>query len=182
MRTLVASGQIDAPPADVFEFFESMNAERYRAWHPEAHLTFRYRQGETIETGAVAHVEEVLHGDRHSYDIEYAAVVPDHLIEFRLTHPVWRLLMPRVRLEFRDSGEGCHFVQKVYLRSGPLSNRSERVQRELAAVERHMAEEVGYLTAIVENDRVAAIDAGEYPVGESGADVSAPQQVNPRTA
>lgn len=163
MRTLVASGQIDAPPADVFAFFERMNARRYRAWHPEAHRDFRYVCGDRVETGTVAHVEEVLHGDYHSYDVEYTAVVPDHLIEFRLTHPAWRVLLPKARLEFRDSGEGCHFVQKIYLRSGPVSNRSERIRRELAAVNRHANEEVENLKAVVENDRVAAVDAGEDP-------------------
>lgn len=164
MRTLVAGTQIAATRADVFEFFEHMNDRRYRAWHPEAHRDFRYVSGDRIETGAVAHFEEVVGGDEHSLDVRYTAVVPDRVIEFRLTHPVWRLFLRKVRLEFRDSGSGSHFVQKLFLRSGLLSKRSERVQRELAAVQRHMHEECTYLRDVVENDRIDAIDAGSDPV------------------
>lgn len=179
MRSLVAGIQIDASPADVFAFFEHMNERRYRAWHPEAHRDFRYVRGDHVETGTVAHVEEVLNGDEHSYDVEYTAVVPDHVIEFRLTHSIWRVLLPKVRLEFRDSGGGSHFVQKLFLRSGPLSERSERIQQALAAVERHMHEECAYLKDILESDRTIAIDAGDDPVVVAG---SSPQQVNVQTS
>ncbi|SFS00417.1 hypothetical protein SAMN05216559_2357 [Halomicrobium zhouii] len=171
MQTIVAGTQIDAPRADVFAFFEHMNDRRYRAWHPEAHRDFRYVSGDRIETGTVAHFEEVVGGDDHSLDAEYTAVVPDHVIEFRLTHPVWRLFLRRVRLEFRDSGRGSHFVQKLFLRSGPISAHSARIQDELAVVKQHMDEEGENLRDIVENDRVDAIDAGSDPaaVGEPSA-------------
>ncbi|MCU4800105.1 hypothetical protein OB920_06955 [Halobacteria archaeon HArc-gm2] len=168
MQTIVAGTQIDAPRADVFAFFERMNDRRYRAWHPEAHRDFRYVSGDRIETGTVAHFEEVVGGDHHSFDAEYAAVVPDRLIEFRLTHPVWRLFLPTVRLEFRDSGRGSHFVQKLFLRSGPVSAHSARVQDELATVHQHVVEEGEYLRDVVENDRIDAIDAGSDPAAVGG--------------
>jgi uncharacterized protein YndB with AHSA1/START domain len=148
-----------------------MNDRRYRAWHPEAHRDFRYVSGDRIETGTVAHFEEVVGGDDHSLDVEYTTVVPDRVIEFRLTHPVWRLFLRKVRLEFRRSGNGSHFVQKLFLRSGPISARSARIQAELDTVQQHMDEEGEYLRDIVENDRLDAIDAGSESaaVGESSA-------------
>lgn len=179
MRTLVASVQIDAPPAEVSAFFEEMTQRRYLAWHPEAHRAFRYVRGHRVETGARAHVEEVVGGDEHAYDVEYTAVVPGHVIEFRLTHPIRRVLLPRARLEFRDSGEGCHFVQKIELRSGPVFDHSARIQLQLAATERHVAEECATLRDVVENDRIDAIDAGEYP---PAVERSSPQDVTVQPA
>lgn len=164
MQTLAAGTQIDAPRAEAFAFFEEMNDRRYRAWHPEAHRDFHYVSGDRVEAGTVAHFEEVVGGDEHSFDAEYTTVVPDRAIEFRLAHPVWRLFLRKVRLAFRDSGSGCHFVQKLFLRSGPISARSARIRAELSVVRQHVAEEGEYLRDIVENDRVGAIDAGADPV------------------
>lgn len=152
MTRLTDSIVVDAPPVDVFEFFRSMDEDRYLAWHPD-HVAFAYVEGDRVKEGAVAVYEEVVGEERVRSPVRYTEVRPPEYVEFRDTRRRWRLLNPRNAFAFEPVDGRTGFVATVDLRIGPLERISASVRRDLDALRQHMAEEGENLKRLVEDDR-----------------------------
>lgn len=138
--------RVDARPADVFRFFEEMEA-RYREWHPD-HIAFRWIDGAGLEPGAEAYFEERIAGERQAKRVRFTAVEPGRYIEFRPTGWLTRLLLPRISFSFEPDGDGCRVVQRLHVRTGPIGAWANR--REFDAVRTHMREEGENLRRLLE--------------------------------
>lgn len=153
MKKLRDEVVVDAPPADVFEFFRSMDEERYLAWHRE-HLAFHYVEGDRIEEGARAFFEEDVGDEHFASTVTYTEVRPAEYIEFRDEDWLTRLFNPKNTFAFEPVDRGTRVVAEIHLRIGPLERLSSQVHHELEELRRHMREEGENLKRLVENGRI----------------------------
>lgn len=155
MRVLRHSVVVDAPPAECFEFFRSMDEERYLAWHRE-HLAFHYVEGDRIEEGARAFFDEEVGDERIASTVRYTRVRPPEYIEFRDENRLTRLFNPKNTFAFEPVDGGTHVVAEIHLRIGPLERLSSQVHHELEELRRHVREEGENLKRLVESGRIVA--------------------------
>lgn len=148
---LEAETHIRADPADVFAFFEDMEAQ-YEAWHPE-HIAFRWVEGEGLEEGHLAYFEEEIAGERMEKTVQYTTVSADRIIEMRPTSRLMRLFLPFITFTIDPEDGGCRLTQRIKIRTGPIGKWLNR--GEFDAVHRHMQEEGENLKQLLEADREA---------------------------
>lgn len=143
---LEESTLIDAPPEDVFEFFEQMD-KQYTAWHPN-HILFRWVDGAGLSEGNVAYFEEEIDGKVLRKEVRFTRIEANRRIEFRPISRLMRLFLPIIVFSFHPVAGGTRVVQQVKIRTGPIGKWINR--REFAAVQQHMQEEGEYLRDILE--------------------------------
>lgn len=149
MKILRDEVVVEATRPACFEFFRSMDEQRYLAWHPE-HVAFRYVEGDRIEEGARAFFEETV-GDEHlASTVRYTEVRPPEYVEFRDESLRTRLFNPKNTFAFEPVDGGTRVVAEVHLRIGPLERLSSQVHHELEELRRHMHEEGENLKRLVE--------------------------------
>lgn len=142
--------EINAPPEKIFEFFLNIDKERYILWHPSDHVEFHFEKGNRIEEGAIAYFEEYIHGELHKMKVVYTNIIPNRLIEFKLTNRFWRIFLTKSTFLIEPKNGGCIFKAYNYFRLGPISPRSEKVKIQFATVKKHMKEEGLNLKKIME--------------------------------
>lgn len=142
---------VNASPDDVFEFFRTMDESRYLAWHPE-HISFRYVDGDRIETGTRAYFQEEIGDEYIESTVRYTEVRQPAYIEFRDESRISRLFNPKNTFSLEPVDGGTRVVAAIHLRIGPLERLSTSVHHELDEVRRHMREEGENLQRIVEAD------------------------------
>ncbi|MFC5367964.1 SRPBCC family protein [Salinirubrum litoreum] len=143
---LAETTRIHASRSDVYRFFEAME-ENYERWHPD-HLGFRWVSGDGLQAGAEAYFEERIAGETQAKTVRFTEVVPGRYIEFKPTSLLVGLLLPSISFTIDSTEDGCEFVQRITVRTGPIGARLNR--REFDAVREHMREEGENLKAIVE--------------------------------
>lgn len=142
---------VNAPPDDVFEFFRTMDESRYLAWHPE-HISFRYVDGDRIETGTRAYFEEDIGDEYIESTVRYTEVCQPSYIEFRDESRISRFFNPKNTFRLEPVDGGTRVVAAIHLRIGPLERLSKSVRNQLDEVRRHMREEGENLQGIVDAD------------------------------
>ncbi|MFW5911227.1 MAG: SRPBCC family protein [Halolamina sp.] len=145
---LQATTAIDAPPEDVYRFFEEME-QHYGRWHPD-HVTFRWVEGDGLEAGAVASFEERIAGKLQQKTVKFVAVTPDRYLAFRPTSRMVRLLMPEISFTIEPRSDGCELTQRIKVRTGPIGARLNK--REFDAVRTHMREEGENMKRFLEDE------------------------------
>jgi uncharacterized protein YndB with AHSA1/START domain len=143
---------IDAPPGEVFRFFDEMDAH-YLQWHPD-HLLFRWERGRGVDAGVVFYFEETIGGTRMKKRVHFTRVERDRHLEFTFTHRLLAVIVPRLSFHMEPEGEGTRFDAEIEIRTGPIGAWLNR--REFEAVRRHMREEGENLKRIIEGGRVQA--------------------------
>jgi len=151
MKKLRAEVVVDAPADDVFEFFRTMDEARYLAWHPE-HISFRYVDGDRIDTGTRAYFEEEIGDEYVESTVRYTEVRRPAYIEFRDESRFTRFFNPKNTFRFEPVDGGTRVVAAIYLRIGPLERLSSTVRHEVNEVRRHMREEGENLQLLIEAD------------------------------
>jgi uncharacterized protein YndB with AHSA1/START domain len=144
---------VDAPPDAVYEFFRTMDEERYLAWHRE-HLAFRFVAGDRIAEGARAYFEEEIGDEHFESTVRYTEVRAPEYIEFRDEDRLTRLFNPKNTFAFESVDGGTRVVAEVHLRIGPLERLSSHVHHELEELRRHMREEGENLKRLVESGQI----------------------------
>jgi len=142
---------VDAPPGEVFRFFEEME-ENYVRWHPD-HVAFRWTEGDGLAEGAEASFEERIAGELQEKTVRFVQVDPDRYIEFRPTSLLVGLLMPHISFTIEPRAEGCELTQRIEVRTGPIGAWLNR--REFDAVRTHMRAEGENLKRILEREERA---------------------------
>lgn len=138
---------VNAPPAEVYRFFEEME-ENYERWHPD-HITFRWTEVDGLQHDAEAYFEERIAGTLHKKTVRFVAVTPDRYIEFKPTSLLGSLLMPHISFTIDARSDGCKFTQQIKIRTGPIGARLNK--QEFDAVRTHMREEGVNLKRILEH-------------------------------
>ncbi|HUV79312.1 MAG TPA: hypothetical protein VMW40_00555 [Candidatus Bathyarchaeia archaeon] len=110
---------------------------------PEEHVSFTWVKGEPSKEGSIGRFEAYLHGKLHTMDVVYTKIVPNREIEFRITHPIWRIFYTKNTLTIEQKGDYCIFTATTYFRLGQISARSKRVKKRLEAAQRRVKEERG---------------------------------------
>ena len=147
--TLRHAIEIDAPPKQVYGFFENIE-ENYTKWHSD-HRVFRWTDGGTLRKGAVAYSEQMMHGKLHRLPARFVKVVPGRLVEFQWMNPLLRFFAPRNVWVFEATGEGCRFIAESDIRLGWISARMKRVHHLLEQGKTHLREEGENLKRLVES-------------------------------
>ena len=143
---LVASTVMRTTPEAVFAFFDNM-AENYRRWHPD-HVLFRWEGAGGLREGVRFDFEERISGKLLKKRVRFTRIVPGRLIEFALTNPLFRLVLPSIAFAIEPAEGGVRVTQTIRIRTGPVGAWLNR--REFAAVQQHMNEEGENLKRILE--------------------------------
>jgi hypothetical protein len=145
---LVSSTLIRTTPETVSLFFANM-AENYLRWHPD-HVLFRWEGKGGLYAGARFYFEERIAGKLLKKRVRFTRIVPGRLIEFILTNPLFRLVLPSISFEIEPAGDGVRVTQTIQIRTGPIGAWLNR--REFDAVRKHMDEEGENLKRILEGE------------------------------
>lgn len=143
---LKARTHIQADPEEIFTFFEEME-ENYEQWHDE-HITFRWVEGRPLKKGSQSYFEEEIGGEVLKKTVVYSRVIPNRRIELQPTSRLMRLFLPRIIFDIEPGNNGCHFTQRIKIRTGPIGRRLNRDQFD--AVHQHMQEEGENLKRMIE--------------------------------
>jgi len=142
---------IEASCKEVYPFFEKMK-ENYLGWHPE-HIKFEWVEGENLSVGNIFYFEEEIGGQLLKKKTRFTKIIPNHYIEFEMTHWFYRWFIPKMTFIFDEKEDSCLFTAQVFLRGiGPLGKWAHR--NEFAAVHQHMKEEGINLKYIIETAKV----------------------------
>lgn len=156
---LEESTRIEASPADVYRFFETME-ENYGRWHPD-HIAFRWLDDGRLAEGSEAYFDERIGGKRQEKTVRFTEVDPGRYVEFRPASRLVAFLMPRVSFTIDPRPDGCTLTQRIRVRTGPIGawlNRSE-----FDAVREHMREEGENLARILGDEPRVESEAGGNP-------------------
>jgi hypothetical protein len=145
---LVSSTSIRTTPEEVFVFFANM-AENYTRWHPD-HVLFRWIGKGGLYADARFYFEERIAGKLLKKRVRFTRIVPGRLIEFAVTNPLFRLVLPSIAFAIEPEGDGVRVTQTICIRTGPIGAWLNR--KEFAAVRKHMDEEGENLKRILEAD------------------------------
>jgi hypothetical protein len=137
---------INTTPDRIFEFFEHMD-ENYLRWHPD-HLLFRWEKGRGLSEGVEFYFEERIGGQLLKKRVRFTHIEPNRHIEFAVTNPLIRLIMPRLLFAIEPQGEQSRFIAEIHIRTGPIGARLNA--REFNAVRQHMKEEGENLKKLLE--------------------------------
>ena len=154
-QILTDSIEINATPEKVFEFFFNLvDDESYRAWHPDDHVALRWIIGNPWEEGSVVCAEEYIHGKLHKLKFVITKLIPNRLIEYSPTSWFLRMYFPKNRFTVEPKQGGCIFTAQGTLRVGWLVRTffKKRLERGLSSVQKHMKEEGESLKRILEAD------------------------------
>ena len=143
---LEAAIRIDARPDQVFAFLADME-RNYLRWHPD-HVLFRWEGEPGLKVGNAFYFEERIGGKLLRKRVRFTRIVPGRLIEFALTNPAYRLILPRISFAIEPEGTGVRVTQTIPIRTGPIGAWLNR--REFDAVRVHMREEGENLKRILE--------------------------------
>ena len=146
--TLRHETEITASTKTVFFFFEHI-AKNYTTWHPD-HINFRWITGDSLKAGVVAYVEHRIRGKIHTLDTRFTKLVPNQLIEFEWGNPNGSFYASRDVWLFENTSRGCRFVSECDLVLKDVSSLSKEVEKVLAAIRKHLAEEGENLKRLVE--------------------------------
>lgn len=152
--TLINSIEIKTTPEKLFEFFANLSDdERYRAWHPDDHVSLRWIKGEPWQVGSVVYAEEYLHGKLHKLKFIITKVVRNRRIEYAPTNRFLRFYFPKNTFSVDQKGDICVFTAAGTYRIGWLFKTFARkkVERALLSVKKHMKEEGENLKSILED-------------------------------
>lgn len=141
--------RIRTTPEKIWDFFIHID-KNYVAWHSEEHVVFRWVKGKPLEEGSIGYFEEYSHGKLHRLKVRYTRIIPYREIEFRLTHSIWRIFLPKSTLTITPEDGYCTFTARNYFRLGPISARSKRFKHQLELVKKHMKEEGENLKKVLE--------------------------------
>jgi uncharacterized protein YndB with AHSA1/START domain len=147
MMILEEQTVIEASPEDVFHFFEQLDEEAYRAWHPD-HVTYRLIEGERLEAGTIAYFEERRGGKDIKMNVLYRRVEPNRYIEFSPTSRFYRIFLPQMSFGVEPHNGQSLLTTRVHVRTGPIGAWLNR--KEFDAVRQHMKEEGHNLKKILE--------------------------------
>lgn len=139
---------IKTTPEQIFNFFEEMD-RHYTEWHPD-HVSFKWTKGRGLKPGVEFHFEEYIGGKLMKKTVRFTKIEPGRYIEFVPTWWLMRVFMPRLSFEIERQDNGCLFIAKIPIRTGPLGAWLNR--REFSAVKKHMAEEGENIKRLLEQN------------------------------
>jgi hypothetical protein len=138
---------IEAPPDQVYRFFDDMEAH-YLEWHPQ-HLAFEWRKGKGLKEGNVFYFEEEINGEILKKETRFTQIIPDRYIAFTMFNWFFRWFIPKMTFVFEPESSGCRFTGQIFLRGiGPIGRWANR--KGFRAVQQHMKEEGENLKKIIE--------------------------------
>lgn len=148
MIRLCDSILINVPPERIWAWLNDLPLH-YRDWHP-GHVTCRYEQGKSLETGAMLYVEEYIHQRLHRLRLRATEVVPVRLMRYRsrgfrgafILEPAEQGTRFTAELDFGTTTPVIARILDAVLR--------RLMKRQLSALQTHMQEEGGNLKAILE--------------------------------
>ena len=139
---------IETAPEQIFHFFENMD-QHYTDWHPD-HVTFKWKTGKGLKPGVEFYFEEYINGQLMKKTVRFTKIIPNRYIEFEPTWWLMRLFMPLLSFEIEQQQNGCLFIAKIPIRTGPIGAWLNR--KEFNAVRTHMAEEGENLKKLLEQE------------------------------
>ncbi|MCK4329694.1 SRPBCC family protein [candidate division WOR-3 bacterium] len=153
---LTHSVEIRTTPEKIFEFFYNLvDDESYRAWHPNDHVTLRWMEGSPWQEGSVVYAEEYFHGKLHKLTFVITKVVPNRRIEFVPVSRFLRRYAPKNTFSIEPKEVRCVFTSTVHLRLPLLPRLLARksVERGVSSAKKHIEEEVENLKKILESEK-----------------------------
>ena len=144
--------EIKTTPEKIFDFFAHLE-KKYKTWHPDAHVVFRWIKGKPWEEGSILYAEEYLHGKLHKLKFRITKVVPNREIEYVPLFWLLRIYFPKNTFTIEPKGENCIFTATCSIRVGWLFKKLAKNKLEfgIECVKKHMKEEGENLKRLLEN-------------------------------
>lgn len=145
--------EINTTPERVFQFLTGIvDSERYRAWHKEDHVAFRFIKGKPWSVGSVMYAEETIHGKLHKLKFRVTQVVPNQKIEYAPASCLLRKYFPKNEFLIEPGENGCRFIASGTYRIGWIGKTlfKKKLDEGLASIQKHMQEEGQNLKQILE--------------------------------
>ena len=152
---LTDSIEIKTTPEKIFDFFTSITDDAsYRAWHPEDHVSFRWKKGEPWQEGSVIYAEEYIHGKLHKLKFVVSKIVPNRLIEYTPLSRILRIYFPKNSFSIEPKEDVCIFKATGVLRVGRLAKvfAKSKLEEGLSSMRKHMKEEGENLKKLLESE------------------------------
>ncbi len=150
---LTHSIEIRTTPERIFEFFYNLvDDESYRAWHPDDHVAMSWTKGSPWQEGSVVYAEEYIDVELYKLTFIVTRVVPNRKIEYAPVSRFRRRYAPKYTFSVEPKNAGCIFTATVHIRV-PLLPRllaGKKVERGLSSIRKHMKEEGENLKKILE--------------------------------
>ena len=151
--TLENSIEIRTTPEKIFNFFYNLvDDESYRAWHPEDHVTLRWLKGKPWEEGSIVYAEEYFHGKLHKIKFEIIKVVPNRLIEFAPALRLLRIYFPKNSFIIEPKSETTIFTATLSFKVGWIVKTffKNKLEEGISLSKKHIKEEGENLKKILE--------------------------------
>ena len=145
--------EIRTTPERIFEFFYNLvDDESYRAWHPDDHVAMRWTKGSPWQEGSVIYAEESIDGKLYKLTFIVTRVVPNREIEYVPVSRFRRRYTPKYTFSVEPKKADCIFTAAVHIRVPLLPKllAGKRIERGLSSVQKHMKEEGENLKRILE--------------------------------
>jgi hypothetical protein len=139
------------------DFFDEMNSDRFRRWHPD-HKAFRWVKGKGARSGNQFYFEEEIAGKLYQHTMQFTIIDEDRYIEYAPVSWFRRLIIPRVSFRVEEIDFSCYrLITEVELRLGPLSKYFP--PSNVKALRKHMRVECEYFKHHAEKGIVGLKDS-----------------------
>ena len=152
---LTHSIEIRTTPERIFEFFYNLvDDESYRSWHPDDHVAMRWTKGSPWQEGSVVYAEEYFHGKLHKLTFVITKVVQNKEIEYVPVSQFLRRYFPKNTFSIEPKSAGCVFTATTHFRLPMLPRllAKKSVEQGLSSVRKHMKEEGENLKKMLETE------------------------------
>lgn len=144
---------IQAPPEKLFEFFNSMDTERYQAWHAQDHHEFKWLNGTGLKEGNEFWFRETIGGKTMQKTVVLLRVEKNRYIEFVPKNWFFRLILRKLSFRMEPKEGGSLFTAEILILTGPLGAYLNK--KEFDAVRLHMKQEGENLKQLAETSAFA---------------------------
>lgn len=156
MITLTSVDHVNATPEKVWHFLTHLHeGNNYQKWHPVEHIIWRLRTGDPKKAGSTYYFAETLGGKKLACGFRLNKAEPHKYLEYSAAGLLRALHIASATFELKKLGGGrTELVATVRIGYtlpiiGPIIDWVARKSYDMAAIQKHMAEEGHYLNNIL---------------------------------
>ncbi len=150
MMTLKHSVEIAVGPERIWDFFADLE-KKYKLWHPEDHIVFKWTEGKPMELHSRIYSEQYMMGRVTKYDAYVSEVIHERKIIFKFKFPL-SVTCPKLEWILEPAADKTVFTSVTYLNIGKIfrSIFKKRTKELVESHDKHVAEEGENLKGLLE--------------------------------
>lgn len=156
MITLTSVDHVSAPPEKVWHFLTHLHeGDNYQKWHPAEHIIWQLQAGDPETVGSTYYFAETLGGKKLASGFRLDKAVRSKYLEYGATGLLRPLHIVSATFALKEINMAkTELVAKVHIGYtmpivGPFVDWIARKSYDMAAIQKHMAEEGYYLNGVL---------------------------------